>query len=283
MSITRSITRPITNRLSRTLTAPGIGGGAPSLTTQLSEIFVATSAKGYMLRLDSAATLRQNSGGTGAVSSVSDPVGYATDLSGNENHFTQTTAGNRALWNGTGCDFDGVNDGLTRAALDLAGRSYVYLVFAAQKNTGMINGPIMYHSAAAANNNGTVAIAANGGGIIAYQYQARGVTSQAQTRISAADDVMGSGVAYWNLTVGTSVDTQLDVWHDGVAQTVPAGANTPIGALTTQTHYIGSTATTQHLSGKIRRASLLAVNTPLTTDQVNTLIAWAEEGRLGFP
>ena len=249
----------------------------------MAAIFAATSAKGYMLRLDSAATLFQNSGGTGAVSSVSDPVGYAADLSGNGNHFTQTTAGNRALWNGTGCDFDGAGDGLSRAALDLAGRSYVYLAFAGQKNTGTVNGPVMYHSASPASNNGAFAIAANGGAIIAYQYQARGVTSQSQSRISAADDVMGSGVAYWNLTVGTSADTQLDVWHDGVAKTVPAGANTPIGALTTQTHYIGSNAATHHLSGKIRRAAVLAVNTPLTTDQVNTLIAWAEEGRLGFP
>jgi len=255
------------------------GGAAPTLTDDLAAIFAATSAKGYMLRLDSAATLFQNSGGTGAVTTVADPVGYATDLSGNGNHFTQATAKNRPTWNGTGCDFDGGGDGLTRAALDLAGRSYVYLAFAGQKNTGTLNGPIMYHGNPIASTDGAVGIAANGSGIIAYQYQARGVTSQTQSRISASDDVMGSHVAYFNLTVGTSADTQLDVWQDGVAQTVPVGSSTGIGPLTTQTHYIGSNAATQHLSGKIRRASLLAVNTPLTTDQVNTLIAWAEEGR----
>ena len=274
MSITQSLTRALTQPLTRPLTSPGAGGGAaPTLTDDLAAIFAATSAKGYMLRLDSAATLRQNSGGTGAVSSVSDPVGYATDLSGNGNHFTQATSGNRALWNGTGCDFDGVNDGLTRAALDLAGRSYVYLAFAGQKNTGAVNGPIMYHGSPIASTDGAVGIAANGAAIIAYQYQARGVTSQAQTRITASDDVMGSLVAYWNMTVGTSVDTQLDVWHDGVAQAVPVGANTPIGALTTQTHYIGSNAATQHFASKGRRYAVLATTSPLTTPQLTTLIA----------
>jgi len=269
--------------LTRAITQAGAGGEAPSLTAQVAAIYAATSAKGYMLRLDSAATLFQNSGGTGAVSSVSDPIGYATDLSGNGNHFTQATGGNRPLWNGTGADFDGVNDGLTRAALDLAGRSYVYLAFAGQKNTGTVNGPIMYHGNPIASTDGAVGIAANGGSIIAYQYQARGVTSQAQTRITASDDVMGSHVAYWNLTVGTSADTQLDVWHNGVAKTVPPGSSTPIGALTTQTHYIGSNVSTQHFLGKGRRYAVLATAAPLTTDQVNTLIAWAEEGRLGFP
>jgi len=236
-----------------------------------------------MLRLDSAATLFQNSGGTGAVSSVSDPVGYATDLSGNGNHFTQTTAGNRALWNGTGCDFDGAGDGLTRAALDLSGRSYVYLAFAGQKNTGAANGPIMYHGNPIASTDGAVGIAANGGAIIAYQYQARGVTSHAQIRITASDDVMGSHVAYWNLTVATSIDAQLDVWHNGVAQTVSVGAVTGIGPLTTQTHYIGSNALTQHFLGKGRRYAVLATTSALTAPQLATLIAWAEEGRLGFP
>ena len=261
------------------LTDPGAGGVAsPTLTDDLAAIFAATSAKGYMLRLDSAATLRQNSGGTGAVSSVSDPVGYATDLSGNGNHFTQTTAGNRALWNGTGCDFDGAGDALTRAALDLSGRSHAYVVFAGQKTTGNNNACIMFHSVGPAVTDGTIALWANGGSIANFQHNARGITSQAQARLNHPSDVMASSVSYWNTTVGADLNSQLDVWYNGVAQTVGNGAPTGIGAMTTQDHYIGSNGT-QHFSGLGGRFLVLAASSALTAPQLATLIAWAEEGR----
>jgi len=235
-----------------------------------------------MLRLDSAATLFQNSGGTGAVSSVSDPIGYATDLSGNGNHFTQATGGNRPLWNGTGADFDGAGDALTRAALDLSGRSHVYVVFAGQKTTGNNNACLMFHSTVPAATDGSVALWANGGSVANFQHNVRGVTSLAQARLSHPSDVLASSVSYWNLTVGTSLDTQLDVWHNGVPVTISAGATTGIGPLTTQDHYIGSSGS-YHFSGKGRRYAVLATASALTAPQLATLIAWAEEGRLGFP
>jgi len=256
-----------------------VGGGVPSLTTQVAAIFAATSAKGYMLRLDSAATLFQNSNGTGAVSSVSDPVGYATDLSGNGNHFTQATAGNRLAWNGTGCDFDGAGDALTRAALDLSGRSHAYVVFAGQKTTGNNNAAVIYHSTSPPTTDGAFSLVANGGSIVNFQYSARGITSNAQARIAQASDVMASSVAYWNLTVGVDVPTQLDAWHNGVAQTVPNSSATGIGALTTQTHYIGSIGSI-HFAGKGRRVAVLATAAALTAPQLATLLAWAEEGRV---
>lgn len=283
MSVSGPFATAIAGPVAGPLTAPGAGGSAaPTLTDDMAAIFVATSAKGYMLRLDSAAPLSQNSGGTGAVSSVSDPVGYATDLSGNGNHFTQTTAGNRLAWNGTGCDFDGAGDALTRAALDLSGRSHVYVVFAGQKTTGNNNALIISHSTAVASNDGCIGLTANGGSLVNFQYNARGITAGAQARISQASDAMASAVGYWNLTVGVDLPTQLDAWHNGVSQTVPGGTNTGIGALTTQTHYIGSNGTL-HFSGKGRRVAVLAVSSALTAPQLATLIAWAEEGRLGFP
>jgi len=231
-----------------------------------------------MLRLDSAATLFQNSGGTGAVLSVSDPVGYATDLSGNGNHFTQTTAGNRLAWNGTGCDFDGTGDSLTRAALDLSGHSHVYVVFAGQKTTGNNNACIMFHSAAQAATDGTIALWANGGSLTNFQHNARGTTSNAQVRLNHPSDALASSVSYWNLTVDVDIQTQLDVWHNGVAQTIAAGSPTGIGALTTQNHFIGSIGSL-HFGGKARRVAVLAAASALTAPQLATLIAWAEEGR----
>ena len=279
MSVSGPFATAIAGPVAGPITAPGIGGGAaPTLTDDLAAIFAATSAKGYMLRLDSAATLFQNSGGTGAVSSVSDPVGYATDLSGNGNHFTQTTAGNRLAWNGTGCDFDGAGDALTRAALDLSGRSYAYVVFAGQKTTGNNNTCIMFHSAATAATDGTIALWANGGSLANFQYNARGTSPWAQARLNHPSDALASSVSYLNLTVGVDLATQVDVWHNGVAQTIGAGSPTGIGPLTTQTHYIGSTGSS-HFAGKGRRYAVLATASALTAPQLATLIAWAEEGR----
>ena len=278
MTITRSLTRAITHSLTRNLTDPGLGGGAaPTLTDDLAAIFAATSAKGYMLRLDSAATLFQNSGGTGAVSSVSDPIGYATDLSGNGNHFTQATAGNRPTWNGSRASFDGAGDRLTRTALDLSGMSHVYMAFAGQKTTGNNNACLMFHNIAATVD-GICAMWANGGSIVCFQHNARGTTPAAQARVNHPSDVMASSVSYWNTTVGVDLNSQLDVWYNGVAQTVGVGTPTGIGAMTTQDHYIGSNGT-QHFSGLGGRFLVLAASSALTAPQLATLIAWAEEGR----
>lgn len=277
--LAKYLTRAITHSLTRNLTDPGIGGGAaPTLTDDLAAIFAATSAKGYMLRLDSAATLFQNSGGTGAVSSVSDPVGYATDLSGNGNHFTQATAGLRPTWNGTRASFDGAGDRLTRTALDLSGMSHVYMAFAGQKTTGNNNACLMFHSASPGSIDGTPALWANGGSIANFQHNARGTTPIAQARLNHPSDVMASSVSYWNTTVGVDLNSQLDVWYNGVAQTVGVGAPTGIGAMTTQDHYIGSNGT-QHFSGLGGRFLVLAASSALTAPQLATLIAWAEEGR----
>lgn len=66
------------------------------------------------------ANLFQLSGGTTAVTAVTDPVGYCADLSGNGRNATQATAGNRPTYNrineARGLLFDGSNDSLTYAS-----------------------------------------------------------------------------------------------------------------------------------------------------------------------
>ena len=268
--------------LSQPRKASSGGGGSPSLTTQVTAIFAATSAKGYMLNVQDIATLSQDTAGATPVVNVSDVIGRIADLSGNGNHFTQATAANKPAWNGNGADFDGAGDGLARVALDLSGATHVYVAFAGQKTTGNNNACIMFHSVTPSFQDGSVALWANGGSVANFQHNVRGVTSQAQARLSHPSDVLASSVSYWNLTVGTSLDTQLDVWHNGVPVTIGVGSNTGIGPLTTQTHYIGSTGS-YHFSGNGRRYAVLATASALTAPQLATLIAWAEEGRLGFP
>ena len=252
-----------------------------TLTEKVRVLFALTGAKGYMLRTDDKSTLFQLSSGTTPVISISDPVGYATDLSGNGNHFTQTTAGRRPTWNGAGVDFDGAGDGLSHTALDLSGSNYGYMAFTGQKVTGDNNACIMFHSAAPVGINGSIALWANGGSIVNFQYNARGITAQAQARLNHPSDVMASSLSAWNLTVGVDLDSQLDVWHNGVAQVVGTGSPTGIGTLTTQDHYIGSNGTgAQDFAGKGKRYATLGTTSPLTVAQINLLIAWIEEGRL---
>lgn len=252
-----------------------------TLTERMRVIFGATSAKGYMLRVDSLSGLTQDTAGTTPVVSVADPVGRVLDLSGNGNHFTQGTAGNRPLWNGSGIDFDGAGDALTYSSLDLAGSTHAYVVFAGQKTTGDNNACIMFHSASPLATDGSVSLWANGGSIVNYQHSARGTTAGTQARISHPSDVLASAVSYWKLNTGVDLNTQLDVWHNGTSQTIGAGVATGTGSLTTQNHFIGANGTAaQNFLGIGRRYAVLGTTTPLTTEQLNTLIAWAEEGRV---
>lgn len=71
------------------------GGPAPWAPTDVAglELF---------LDADDTSVLFQNSGGTGAVTTTSDPVGYAGDKSGNNRHFVQATSGQRLLWQSDG-------------------------------------------------------------------------------------------------------------------------------------------------------------------------------------
>lgn len=68
-------------------------------------------------------TLKQNSNGTGAVTTDGDRVGYIADKSGNGNHAIQATAGSRATYKTAGglhwLEFDGVDDYLSADIADL--------------------------------------------------------------------------------------------------------------------------------------------------------------------
>lgn len=95
------------------------------------------SVAGLQLWLDAsdAGTLFQNSGGTGAVTSDGDPVGYWGDKSGNARHVTQATSGRRPLYKPSGLDtgkagllFDDVDDFLSRTGITLSGAQTVAVV-----------------------------------------------------------------------------------------------------------------------------------------------------------
>lgn len=95
------------------------GWGAPSLASQVAALFAKYSALGGCWDATDLSTLRQNSDGTGAVTTAGDPVGYVEDLSGNGWHQIQATASARPAiaLDGDGVYFlqpDGVDDLLSR-------------------------------------------------------------------------------------------------------------------------------------------------------------------------
>lgn len=88
--------KPLTAvRGARPLTALNLG---EALATWTPADLFASSEEGAFFDFSSASYLRQNSDGTGAVTAVGDPVGWAEDLSGNGNNATQSTDTARPVW-----------------------------------------------------------------------------------------------------------------------------------------------------------------------------------------
>jgi len=107
----------------------GIGGGGAAFVPDAT--FFA-GRKGYAYDFTDASKLFQNSGGTGAVT-LGDPIGYATDLSGNGNHGTQATSGSRPLYQGH-ADFDGSNDNIMVPTIDFSGDHAITIVLSSRKD-----------------------------------------------------------------------------------------------------------------------------------------------------
>lgn len=106
-----------------------VGTGGAGVSFDPSSPF-GVSDQGFAFDFRDAATLFENSNGTGAVV-LTDPIGFATDLSGKDNHATQATGAARPLFQGA-ADFDGIDDLLATAAVDLSGSDKLTLVIAMQ-------------------------------------------------------------------------------------------------------------------------------------------------------
>jgi len=103
------LSSPLRSPLSSPLAARRGGGVSDAmLTAEVQALFAAYSASGVMYDFLSNGTLYQDSAATVPVSSPSDPIGYAVDLSGNGVPFIPASTEQRPLWV-DGASFDGVN------------------------------------------------------------------------------------------------------------------------------------------------------------------------------
>ncbi len=111
----------------------------------------AAGEKGFLFDPTNPSNLKQNSNGTTAVTTTGDPVGYIQDLSGNGNHATQATAGQRALFNVSGSVNSLAFNGITNS------RYYNLLT---TTETGFTSGMLLF---AQKNNNDPLPVERNGG------------------------------------------------------------------------------------------------------------------------
>lgn len=88
----------------------------------------ASGEKGVAFDFSDASKLYQDSARTTPVTAASDPIGSVTDLSGNGLHGAQTTAGSRPVWGTDYATFDGTDDFLVTAAIDLTAANEITLI-----------------------------------------------------------------------------------------------------------------------------------------------------------
>jgi hypothetical protein len=140
MSITRSITRPITNRLSRAITSPGVGGGAagdPLLDAALAlnPVWLYDHKDITSFFSDAAMTTQ---------AAVNGPVGAVRDSSGNGWHRKQTDNAKRPTLRQSGSlyylDYDGTKHFLVTDAIDLTGTNALTLCCGVTKSSDAATG-----------------------------------------------------------------------------------------------------------------------------------------------
>ena len=162
MSITRSITRPITNRLSRALTAPGIGGGAFNPTSEF-----AGGRKGVLYDYTDKTKL------TGVVNAT-DLIDSALDQSGNGYHASQAGA-IRPAWNNGRAEFSS-GDSLKATGVDLSGTDVVTIVAAVYKSTDVTLRVISEHGSNGGTEPGVMMYANPFDGGAGFAINSRGTT-----------------------------------------------------------------------------------------------------------
>lgn len=127
--------RPSVSRITDAVRA-ALGGFNP-------RTLFADGKKGFAYDFLDPSKLFQNSNGTGTVTTLNDPIGYVTDLSGNNQHGTQATAGSRPLFDpANGAIGDG-SKSISCGTLDLSGVTALTVIACVQtsstSNQGIFN------------------------------------------------------------------------------------------------------------------------------------------------
>lgn len=216
--------------MSRSLAAFGLGHGM--ILGGEGSAFSPDSLPGLQLWLDAtdASTLKQNSGGTGAVSADGDPVGYWLDKSANARQLIQATSSRRGTYRVSGVDggpcveFDGVDDVLSfSAAWGLSGACTVGIRWQSLSTPGGsdFDGLLELDDGTY----GTQILLCNFAGYQPYTLVNK-ITGVAAAAVGISDALDTSAHdLVWTHTGGSPSTTGLyAIWLDGVSKTVTASS-----------------------------------------------------------
>jgi hypothetical protein len=273
------IRSPLRSPLSSALGSPFAmrrGGGAPAFDP--ATLFGGTK-KGFAYDLVTPALLFQNSNGTGAVSADNDPIGYATDLSGNNNPATQATGTARPLYSaGNGAVGDGTK-WMTAGTLDFSGTDKLTVVIAVQ-NAGTSNQGIFQHGSFNPGDASVIINSASGGKIVGRLAGSTGASEMLNSRsgpgasfkvVSFVFDLAGAAAF-------DEVKARIngEVYGNTVQAPGPAGGGNFASRVTNIMTWYGGT----HLNGKLAR--ILAIGGLLSISELYQVERWAGEP-VGLP
>lgn len=155
----------------------GSGGGGGF---QPSTLF-ATGEQGLWLDPSDLTTMFQDDAGTTPVTAAGQVVGLIRDKSGNDNHATQATAASKPILRNTGAlwwlEFDGVDDFLVTANINLTATDKASFWVGATKSSDATTGMIIETSVSASANDGAFYLTGpQGNGTSSYGVVLRGTT-----------------------------------------------------------------------------------------------------------
>lgn len=229
MLLTSPLSSPLKNP-ARDVFSPA--ASRQSLTAQVQALF-AGGKVGGMWDMGDTATLFQDAAGATPVTAVTQPIGRVNDKSGNGNHATQPTAINRPLYQVDGgygsAQFDGINDLLQVAGINLSSTDKVLIGLAFKPNTTALT-VAMEYSTTAVSNTGAFYVSLNegGAGLSCFQVNNGGVVDRAvnASAMAAANTTI---VEYIDLTLAAAT-SKITVRINGAAATLNAvhdGADSP--------------------------------------------------------
>lgn len=260
MSIVQPICRPITHPLTHALTAAGGWAWVPSRLFRNGE-------KGLALDLTDMSKLYQDSARTTLVTATGQPIGSASDISGNGVHASQADALKRPTYDGY-ATFNGTSSAWQTSAIDFSASDAITIVVGVYKAVDDAVRFIAELSADVNVNNGSFYLAAPGSAAPNYDFRSKGTTSSGGT-IATTYTAPISNVVYCESDISTPVAR---IYVDGTLKTT--NSNTQgTGNFGNHALNIGArNGVGFFFSGRIYR--MVVIGRLLTADERAQVTAW---------
>jgi hypothetical protein len=224
--------------------------------------------KGLLYDFTNTANLFQDSARTTPVTALSDPIGSVTDLSGNNLHGSQATTASKPTYSGY-ADFDGFDDGLSTATLDLTATDAVTVVVAMRKDSDAASGMLLETSVNLSANNGTIALQAPGTVGANLRWNSKGTSSAAAVYTNAAVAAPVSAV----LTGLSDISSDTCLFRVNGVQVALSASDQGTGNFGNFVAYLGRRAgASLPFDGRVSR--LLVIGRLLSADELANAEAW---------